>query len=162
MGGWEVKVLLDWPLREGLRTAADGGGGCLPMNFSKIMFFSWSYNQPSAHSSQFHTLCFILTKLWSGFSFSCRPPNSACPPAWASIRKNGTCPLASPGNQLTTVKPFSCQTPLIISPCLPSFPSKDSAYLCLCPLWPYTRKTFYCMILTCLQISEIRAISLLE
>lgn len=58
---------------------------------------------------------------------------------------------------------LSYQSPLIISLSVSSFLSKDVAYVCL----PYSegllykRKPFFCLISRCLQISAIRAFSLL-
>lgn len=93
-----------------------------------------------------------------------RPLTFCLPQLWVNTTQYGICP--SPHQLLLKIdhsRTLSYQSPLIISLSVSSFLSKDLAYVCL----PYSegllykRKPFFCLISRCLQISAIRAFSLL-
>ena len=106
------------------------------------------------------TLCFTLTTLWAGFSLHSRPLIPSFPPSLRKHRNTGMCPpppSASPGNCQTTAEHFSCQTSLVFP--LAFQPSLQRFHLSLLgsPL-PYKRKSLFCLILRCLQISEMNVL----
>lgn len=122
---------------------------------------TWS---PSVHNWLFLPRCFVLTELESDSSPYYRPLTFCLPQFWVNTTRVGMCPSPHHLLKMDRSRTLSCQSPLIISPSLSSFLSKDPIYGCL----PYSeglhykRKPFFCLILRCLQISAIRVSFLLQ
>ena len=119
-----------------------------------------SADGPSIHTGPLLTLCFSLTTLQAGFSFH-SSPLIPVPPSLRKHRNIGMCPpppSASPGNcQTTAGKHFSCQTSLVF----PLAFQLSLQWFCLSLLdspLPYKRKSLFCLILRCLQISEMNVL----
>lgn len=119
-------------------------------------------------SFSFLTSCFVLTisqvSLLPPVPWSLSSPKSE--QAWKT--QNVSSWSASSGNQLNTVRPFSCHTPLLISSCLSKFPLEDSTYLhlnffiLLKKQKPTKHKNLFRLILRCLWRLEFGVFSLLQ
>lgn len=144
--------------REVLISAVAWGRGCLPGNSAKAVFQS-ELNGPSAHNSSVLVLYFVLILSGLASLFPIGP--------WTLLAlklEQAQQKIEVPSYQHLLWISWPQRDLFLFDPsghpsCLSCFPP-ESAYLCLPPLSFYKRKPFSCMILTCLQISEIRASSL--